>query len=411
MPVFEMPVFEMPVSRCRFWVWPASPDHPRSLNAVDISQPAERVAAEPVAAEYAGACIAGIVPALVAGQPAPWLPDAVRDARTVVLLVVDGLGWDALAQHPDRLPTLCGLEGGPITTVVPSTTASALTSITTGLAPSQHGVTGFRVMVDGRVLNVLSWQAGNGRRGPDPFTVQRHPPFLGRSVPVVTKSEFRASGFSGAHLRDTRFYGYSTPSGLVEHVRLLAAAGEPFVYAYYAGVDAVAHAHGLHDGFYPAELAAADRLVGDLLDVIGPGAALLVTSDHGQVHVGPEGWIGLDPLAEMIAACSGDGRFRYLHATKGAAPALLEAARDAHGGPAGHAWVWSREELLDGGRLGPDVAPATRRRVGDVVLAARGPVAFVDPALPREAHLISAHGSMTAAEMQVPLLAGRAALG
>ena len=47
----------------------------------------------------------------------------------------------------------------------------------------------------------------------------------------------------------------------------------------------------------------------------------------------------------------------------------------------------------------------------DVVLAARGPVAFVDPRLPREAHLISAHGSMTAAEMQVPLLAGRAALG
>jgi hypothetical protein len=263
-------------------------------------------------------------------------------------------------------------------------------------------------MVDGRILNVLSWQAGNGRRGPDPFTIQRHQPFLGRSVPVVTKSEFRNSGFSGAHLRDTRFHGYATPSGLVEQVRLLVAAGEPFVYAYYAGVDAVAHVHGLHDGFYPAELAAADRLAGDLLDVIGPGGALLVTSDHGQVHVGPDGWLGLQPLAEMVSACSGDGRFRYLHASKGAAAALLEAARDAHGG---HAWVWSREELLDGGRLGPDVSPATRRRVGDVVLAARDPVAFVDPALPREAQLVSAHGSMTAAEMRVPLLAGGAALG
>jgi hypothetical protein len=237
--------------------------------------------------------------------------------------------------------------------------------------------------------------------------VQRHPPFLGRPVAVVTKSEFRTSGFTATHLRDARFHGYGTPSGLVEHVRLLAAAGEPFVYAYYAGVDTVAHAHGLHDGFYPAELRAADRLVGDLLDVLPPDAALLVTSDHGQVHVGPDGWLPLVPLAEMVATYSGDGRFRYLHATKGAAAALVEAARDAFGG---QAWVWSRDELLDGGRLGPDVAAPTRRRVGDVVLAARGTVAFVDPTLPREAHLVSAHGSMTASEMLVPLLAGRGAM-
>jgi Type I phosphodiesterase / nucleotide pyrophosphatase len=367
---------------------------------------------EPVPGAYRGACIAGIVPALLGGRPddrlPAWFPGPVQGARTVVLLVLDGLGWEALTEHPQALAVVSGLDGGPITTVVPSTTASALTSITTGLSPAQHGVVGFRILVDGRVMNVLSWQGANGRRAPDPFTVQRHPPFLGRPVPVVTKSEFRTTGFTGAHLRDARFVGYTTPSSMVEHVRLLAAAGEPFVYAYYAGIDSVAHAHGLHDGFYPAELAAADRLVGDLLAALPAEAALLVTSDHGQVHVGPEGWVGLDPLDHLVTAYSGDGRFRYLHAAKGAAAELLEAARDAHGG---HAWVWSRQELLDGGWLGPDVSPAARRRVGDVVLAAREPVAFVDPALPREAHLVSAHGSLTASEMMVPLLAGRGSLG
>ena len=363
---------------------------------------------EPVAADYSGACIAGIVPALLTRAPdAPppaWFPAPVAGARTVVLLVLDGLGWESLQGHRDTLPALGAMEGAPITTVVPSTTASALTSMTTGLSPAQHGVTGFRVLIDGRVLNVLAWQGPNGRRAPDPFSVQRHPPFLGRPVAVVTKSEFRNSGFTGAHLRDARFYGYVTPSGLVEHVRLLAGAGEAFVYAYYAGIDSVAHAHGLHDGFYPAELRAADRLVGDLLEVLPAEAVLMITSDHGQVHVGPEHWFPLDPLADMIAMQSGDGRFRYLHAAKGAAAALLEGARDEHGS---RAWVWSRDELLDGGRLGADVSPATRRRVGDVVLAAREPVAFVDPALPREARLVSAHGSLTAAEMLVPLLAAR----
>ncbi len=69
--------------------------------------------------------------------------------------------------------------------------------------------------------------------------------------------------------------------------------------------------------------------------------------------------------------------------------------------------MFGRDELLDDGWLGPVASPATRRRVGDVVLAARDPVAFIDPALPREAGLISAHGSLTRAEMLVPLLAGR----
>ena len=51
--------------------------------------------------------------------------------------------------------------------------------------------------------------------------------------------------------------------------------------------------------------------------------------------------------------------------------------------------------------------PAAGARIGDVVLAARDGWAFVDPALRREADLVSAHGSLTEGEMLVPLLAGR----
>jgi hypothetical protein len=45
--------------------------------------------------------------------------------------------------------------------------------------------------------------------------------------------------------------------------------------------------------------------------------------------------------------------------------------------------------------------------VGDVVLAARTGVGFLDPALPTEGRLMAAHGSVTAAEMLVPLVAAR----
>jgi hypothetical protein len=241
--------------------------------------------------------------------------------------------------------------------------------------------------------------------------VQKERSFCGRTVPVVTKAMFRTTGFTAAHMRDADFHGWQTTSVLVEEVRALVDRGAPFVYAYYAGVDEVAHAHGLETAFYPAELTAADRLVGDLLDALPDDAALVVTADHGQVHVGPEGWRTLEPLHDLVETYAGDGRFRHLHAKPGRAAELHAAAEALHGGQGGEAWVFRREQLLDEGWLGPDPVPAVYRRVGDVVLAARSPVGFVDPTLPYEAKLMAAHGSITASEVEVPLVAARGRAG
>jgi hypothetical protein len=216
--------------------------------------------------------------------------------------------------------------------------------------------------------------------------------------------EFKDSGFSQAHLRGSTFIGWKTLATLIEHCRRLAVAGEKFVYAYYPGVDEVAHAYGLNNGFYLRELAAADALVGNLLDVLPSDTALVVTADHGQVHLEPESWIEIDELHPMIAAQAGDGRFRYLYARKGMAPDLLSAA---HASLDGVAWVLSRKEVLEAGWIGSGATGTVPGRLGDVVLAAREPVAFVDPALPRERTLRSAHGSLTAQEMYVPLRAAR----
>jgi hypothetical protein len=364
-------------------------------------------AADPVLPALEGASVAGIVPALVGGHDAPWIPELARSAPSVVLLVVDGLGWNAVQEHAARLPTVAAMDGTAITTVVPSTTSTALTSICTGLAPAQHGVLGYRMRVGGDVLNVLRWSVPDSHRPPDPFDVQRHTSFLGREIPVVTKSEFRTSGFTQAHLRGARFVGWQTVATLVEHTVRLVASGERFVYAYYPGVDNVAHEFGLHNGFYERELQFADALVGMLLDALPSHATLVVTADHGQIHLEREDWIELPELAPLVDVMAGDGRFRFLHAKPGAAGELLEAAR---GVVKERAWVLSRAELLASGWLGAGATGTIPGRVGDVVLASRDASAFVDPALPVEVRLRSGHGSLTPDEMLVPLVAatGRA---
>ena len=184
-------------------------------------------------------------------------------------------------------------------------------------------------------------------------------------------------------------------------VRQLLSAGEPFVYAYYDGIDKVAHERGFGE-FYDAEVVTADRLVADVLDVLPDGAGLLVTADHGQVEVGDR---IVAPHADVLRCCrlqSGEGRFRWLHARPGAFDDLVAAAREHHGDLA---WVRTRAEMIDEGWFGPVVSPPVASRFGDVALVARAPVSFYDPADSGPFELVCRHGSLTSAEMLVPLLA------
>lgn len=386
--------------------------------------------APPVLPDYGAGCLSSVMPALLsaldAGRGGPpveapsWLPAPVVGARQVVLLVLDGLGWEQLRAFADVAPTLSGAAGGPITSVAPTTTATALTSLTTGATPAQHGVVGYRVRVGGRavpgapssapgadgageVMNVLRWRTlhGDMRQAVQAERFQPVVPFGGRSVPAVTRSEFAATGFTAAQLGHARLAGWSVPSALVVRARRLLAAGEPFVYAYYEGLDKVAHEHGLGE-FYRAELVAAERLVTDLLGVLPPGAVLVLTSDHGQVEVGNATRL-IDPaLFDTVELLSGEGRFRWLHVRPGALDEALAAARGAHGD---EAWVRTLEDMVDEGWFGGPLSPEVRRRLGDVALVARAPVAFLDPADTGESRLVGRHGSLTAAEMYVPLLA------
>ena len=86
-----------------------------------------------------------------------WFPEAVAGAEQVVLLVIDGLGEEQLRERAALAPVLVSGAGGPITSVAPSTTACALTTLVTGRVPAEHGVVGYRVAVDGDVMNVLQW--------------------------------------------------------------------------------------------------------------------------------------------------------------------------------------------------------------------------------------------------------------
>ncbi len=395
---------------------------PRTLGAM-VARPAPAVTPpEPVLPDFGGRCLTEVVRALQvelgaapeeagasgasgAGPSASWVPEPVRGARQIALLVLDGLGARQLdARGPQLAPVLGSGTGTTVTSVAPSTTAAALTSLVTGLPPAEHGVVGYRVALDEDILNLLSWRVGDrdGRRLVRARALQSSPPFPGspHPVPVVSRKEYAATGFTAAHLGDAPLYGWHTPSGLAVEVRHLLEGGAPLVYAYYDGIDRTAHACGLDD-HYDAELRSVDRMVGDLLEVLPPGAALVVTADHGQVEVGSSVEVLGSELMRAVTLLSGEGRFRWLHARPGAKADLLAVAAATYGDVA---WVRDVDQVVDEGWLGGAPRAEVRARLGDVALVPFTSTAFMDPADTGEQRLVCRHGSLTPDEMLVPLL-------
>jgi len=353
--------------------------------------------------DYGGACVANIVPALLQHREigSGWLPDDVLEAERVVLLVIDGLGYDQLVERAAVAPTLMSMLANRITTVAPTTTATALTSIATGTSPGEPGVVGYKIWTAGELLNVLRWASpqGDALGRIDPVDFQPISPFVGQGPAVVSQAQFAESGFTQAHLRESDYRPYWMPSSIPVEINNALRDGNKFVYAYYDGIDKIAHITGL-GAHYDAELAFVDRLVAQTTASLPSGTALVVTADHGQVQVGD----AIQPIAPealaLAAHVSGEARFAWLHAAGGRTEALYEAAVDKH---AHHAWVVTKQQVLDEAWFGALVSSSARARLGDVALVARENIALVDPSVPGPL-LQSRHGSMTSAETYVPRL-------
>jgi len=337
------------------------------------------------------------------GSALPWMA-SIGEPERIVVLVLDGLGYFQLQERISELPGFGRLEIFSGTSVAPTTTAAALTSLTTGLTPGEHGIIGYRMrMAPGEILNSLRWTiSGTGLAGPDPAVVQPRAPFRGSCPIVVTKAVHLRSGFTQAHLRGTRIRPWKTMSGIISQISQALREGEKFVYAYYDGVDTTGHERGLGPE-YDLELRFVDMLIHQLLDTLPSETILVITSDHGQIELSGKPTVLPRQLANKVKYQSGEGRFRWLHLERGQAEEARRIATEAFGDVAK---VLVREEVCAMGLFGSKTSEVAGSRLGDLALIATGNVAFFDPSDAGSASMIGMHGGMSAKEMTVPVCVG-----
>ncbi|WP_138756612.1 alkaline phosphatase family protein [Modestobacter altitudinis] len=341
------------------------------------------------------------------------LTPALGGARRVAVLLVDGLGAELLAAHRDEAPVLnaLGTPAGVLSAPCPSTTPVSLTTLGTGLPPGGHGVLGFVTEVpgEGRTLNHVHWG-----EDPDPLqwqaqqTVFEQATAHGVTCTAVGPHAFARSGLTRAAYRGADYANAYSPGDLVAVVHAALAAGDrSLVYGYTAELDLTGHVRGVDSASWRHQLGVVDRMVEQLAAGLPDDAVLLVTADHGMVDV-PAGTrldVGEEPgLTDGVRLLTGEPRARYVHTAPGAADDVLATWRSVLGH---RAWVVSRAEAIASGVFG-DVQEQLAMRIGDVVALARSSWAFTDMATEPHTSLLAAfHGSLTSAELAVPLLAAR----
>jgi hypothetical protein len=374
--------------------------------------------------QYGTATLADVLPGVAAalgvpvrrgGLPADplGLTDALGGARRVAVLLIDGLGADLVRAHADLAPTLAAMSSpvGDLSAPCPSTTPVSLATLGTGLPPGSHGILGFVTDVPGedRTLNHVQWADD-----PDPDvwqtqrTVFEQAEAAGVPTTAVGPYAYAGSGLTRAVYRGAAYTGAVSHGDLCALVlRALAAAPRALVYGYIPELDLTGHVRGVDSPSWRAQLALLDRVVEELVAGLPDDAALLVTADHGMLDVPDATRVDLDAapgLADGVRLLAGEPRARYVHTEAGAEPDVLHRWREVLGE---RAWVGSREDAVASGVFGP-VDDAVAARIGDVVALARGTWALTTPLHePGPSRLAAYHGSLTATELAIPLLAVR----
>jgi hypothetical protein len=319
--------------------------------------------------------------------------------RNIVLILVDALGYDHLQRlmaqgyaefWRENLP-LASLF--PLTSISPSTTATALTTLWTGTEPSKHGYIGYEMWLKEYSMTInsilhcpTSFISDNGGLQRAGFIPEE---FLG--LPTLGELFNRAgieshaflpytignSGLSRMHMQQTNLHGYVAESDLWADLRdlLNLHCGNPrFLYVYWPTLDTLIHRYGPDDMRIAAHFAEFSRtLAENFLSGLDQSACestlLLLTADHGAVATPPDEKYNLNTHPElfhmlrMLPTC--ESRLPFLFLKPG-----TEAAVRAYFAQAwpGEFTLITGEEALSAQLFGQRPEnPALNDRIGDLV--------------------------------------------
>jgi hypothetical protein len=382
--------------------------------------------------DYDGLSIARIPDLIFAAlgldAPSGRLREVVSPPRVdrVLLVIFDGLGYNRLGEIADAERDVHALATSgiciPVTTVFPSTTVAALTTYSTGLAPSEHGMLGYRLYLReiSAIVNMIQFSVVGGRtETPLPDTFPASSLFTCPTVYEqlgahdVETHALLPRGIADSGLSRVLYRGATHIQPAIGLSDMLALARQilnkartpTVVTLYWPGLDSIAHPRGPQSDAYAAEAASVAAAVRrEIVGRVEP-TLLLVSSDHGFATMRPSDYVPTSRIPELRDAPLffpvGEPRASYLFLRPERREDVLASAPTVC---EGDIVLVGAREALSLGLFGSRVShPEALSRLGDLLAVSTGARGLLHP-YPDAPLLQGMHGGLTADEMIVPLI-------
>ena len=303
------------------------------------------------------------------------LPDALTEGQTegvrkVILFLVDALGYNqlrsVLSSESDLIINELISRGrfAPLTSIFPSTTVAALTSLSTGLTPQEHGMLGFHLFLKeyATVADMIGFTPiHDGEHGrllrmglePQRFlraeTVGQRLANAGIPSYVLIKSIYKESPLSKMFYNGSKaVHGFVNSSDMFVTLKRLVTQNpdeRACIMVYWDAIDSISHAYGANSEAFAAEVRnlsySLEREFMEHVDSQISGTTLLIlTADHGQVTVPDNRLVRVDRHSRirdnLLLPPTGDFRAAYLYAKQGKVEALRAYLKEQLSDQMGH---------------------------------------------------------------------------
>lgn len=344
-------------------------------------------------------------------------PEELKGSKNIVLMVIDGLGFEYLLQKQGSF--LKENIRGKITSVFPPTTAAAISTFQTGLAPQQHGFTAWFMFLKeiGILSQILRFKARmggeifseNGVNINDIFGQESFTKKIKAKSVVIQIDKVAHSDFSKACSKKAKIEPYKDLNGFFKKIKkAVKSHGKKYIYSYWPGIDTLSHKFGVGSKKHEKHFKELDKKIKKLVKAIkNTNTTLIITADHGLLNTPPEKRIWLKDHPKFVECLtmpkSGEGRLGYFYVHPSKTKDFEEYVKSHF---EKYCTLYKSEELIKINAFG--LGKQNEKlfdRVGDYILVMKDNYVMADTILGEDENKhIGHHGGVSKEEMFVPLI-------
>jgi len=346
-------------------------------------------------------------------------PNSLAQSDNIILIVIDGLGFEFIQKY-DKDSFLAQHIQQSLTSVFPSTTATAITAFATGVPAQQHAITGWHVYFKeiNQVLAVLPFvERGDSKNS---YSYQDMQSLLNIPEPIMNCGDREKYVVSPRYIVDSLYsryiHGMATRLGYEKLDQCFnkitdicsVSKNKKYIYAYWPEFDSTCHQYGVDHAETFKLFKYLDKQFEALCKSLeNNNYSLMLTADHGLINSGEENTIVLNDYPEILDCLEqplcGEPRAAFCYVKPGKLNKFRSLIVDQLGQFCN---IYETQELIDTNTFGLfDENENLKSRAGDFVLIMKEHYAIQSYLEgEREFMQTAVHGGFSSEEMLVPLV-------